>query len=449
MILDRLFWTGYVAYHALGQGRYPFKPMAAILRDQSRRVRAMVDYAYRHVPYYRETMDRLGLTPVEIRSADDLARLPLIEMEHIQRDPEYYISRELPQDRYIEVSSSGSTGLPHSIWYDQGSLFLMGAYSGRERRVISKHLGRHWGGKGMAILPVPSTGRKVIQFHHDRTLFPQSLRLWRQMLSMADPIERIVHQMNQFQPDVLATYGSYLDMLFAWLKATGTPFHRPRLIIFSADGVTDATRRLLAEEYGIPLLSLYQSVEAWETGFECECHKGHHVNMDLYALRITDGAGRTLPVGESGQVVVSNLLNRGMMLLNYRLGDLAALLPDACPCGRSLPLLSWVSGRSQDVLELPSGRALHPAALVGIFRGMDDVRQYQIVQRTLDQFEVRLVVGDSSHREDLRGRLAPRFHKELGDGVRVDFQFVDAIAALPGGKRPVVLSLCKQARAQA
>ena len=92
---------------------------------------------------------------------------------------------------------------------------------------------------------------------------------------------------------------------------------------------------------------------------------------------------------------------------------------------------------------------MHPVALVGIFRGMDDVRQYQIVQKTPAQFEVRLVVGDPGHREDLRTRLAPRFQKALGEGVHVDFQFVDSIAALPSGKRPVVLSMCKQARAQA
>jgi hypothetical protein len=91
---------------------------------------------------------------------------------------------------------------------------------------------------------------------------------------------------------------------------------------------------------------------------------------------------------------------------------------------------------------------MHPVALVGIFRGMDDVREYQIVQKTPDQFEVRLVVEDPGRREGLRARLAPRFHKALGDGVRVDFQFVDTIAALPSGKRPVVLSLCKQARPQ-
>jgi phenylacetate-coenzyme A ligase PaaK-like adenylate-forming protein len=173
VILDRLFWTGYVVYHSLGQGRYPFKPIAAIRRDQSRRVRAIVDYAYRHVPYYRETMDRLGLTPADFQNADDLAKLPTIGVEHIQRDPEYYISREQPRDRYIELSSSGSTGRPHSIWYDKRSIFLMAAHFGREGGVMTTHVGRHLRCRGMAILQVFSAEDTLIQFHHDRTLIPQ------------------------------------------------------------------------------------------------------------------------------------------------------------------------------------------------------------------------------------------------------------------------------------
>jgi phenylacetate-CoA ligase len=235
-------------------------------------------------------------------------------------------------------------------------------------------------------------------------------------------------------------------MLFAWLKATGTPFHRPRVVMFTSDGMSDATRRLLAEEYNIPLLSRYGAVESCQVGFECEWHRGHHVNMDLYALRITDDVGRTLPVGENGHVVVSNLLNRGMVLLNFRLGDLAAFLPEACPCGRSLPLLSWICGRSQDLIELPSGRVLHPYALTQFFHGMEDVRQYQLVQKTPTQLDVKLVVPDSCDRERLRTHLALRFREALGDGMTADFHFVPSIVTPPGEKRRVVVTLRRQGK---
>jgi len=79
MLASRVFWSIYGAYHLWGQARYPFKPLTVIRHDQARRVRGMVAYAYRHVPYYRETMDRLGLLPSDFKSAEDLTRLPLLE----------------------------------------------------------------------------------------------------------------------------------------------------------------------------------------------------------------------------------------------------------------------------------------------------------------------------------------------------------------------------------
>ena len=98
------------------------------------------------------------------------------------------------------------------------------------------------------------------------------------------------------------------------------------------------------------VLSVYQAVEIGIIGWECERQCGHHLNVDLCPIRILDSDRRELPIGESGQVVTSNLVNRGTVLLNYMLGDLATRLPEPCGCGRSLPLLSHVQGRTTDWL---------------------------------------------------------------------------------------------------
>ena len=91
---SRLAATARMAYDAAGQARYPLRPLGRIEADQSRRVRRMAAYAYRYVPYYRETMDRLGLTPADFAGAQDLARLPILERDRLQRDPLYYTSTE-------------------------------------------------------------------------------------------------------------------------------------------------------------------------------------------------------------------------------------------------------------------------------------------------------------------------------------------------------------------
>src|SRR6266487_2026842 len=122
MIMSRLMWNGYLAYHLYGQNRFPFQPLDVIKRIQRRRVRNMVLHAYRTVPYYRETMNRLGLTADHFHTADDLARLPLIERDRLQRDPEYFVSKSHRPDSCLKLRTGGSTGVPCTIYHDRAAL---------------------------------------------------------------------------------------------------------------------------------------------------------------------------------------------------------------------------------------------------------------------------------------------------------------------------------------
>jgi phenylacetate-coenzyme A ligase PaaK-like adenylate-forming protein len=140
-LLTRMYWSAYLAYHLRGQPQYPFKPLADIRRDQARRVRRMVAYAYRHVPYYRETMDRLSLRPADFQVADDLAKLPVLERCQVQKDPEYFVSRAQPLEHYLRLRSGGSTGAPCTIYQDPGALFQNRARGERaDRGRVRPHL---------------------------------------------------------------------------------------------------------------------------------------------------------------------------------------------------------------------------------------------------------------------------------------------------------------------
>jgi phenylacetate-CoA ligase len=162
--------------------------------------------------------------------------------------------------------------------------------------------------------------------------------------------------------------------------------------------------------------------------------------LDLYPVRLVDPAGKEAPLGDTGEVIISNLVNRGTVLLNYRLGDLAAFRPEPCPCGRSLPLLS-LEGRTNDVIRLPSGRELNPMAFLFIFRLATEIWQAQIVQRTLDSLEVRLVPRDNCNREETGARVAGALRQVLKEDLRVEVLFVDHMERTPAGKVRVVLSL--------
>jgi phenylacetate-coenzyme A ligase PaaK-like adenylate-forming protein len=190
---------------------------------------------------------------------------------------------------------------------------------------------------------------------------------------------------------------------------SGQTFHSPKFITYSSNCLPDSVRRLILEKFGIPLVSTYEAVEAFEIGFECNRHVGIHLNVDLYPVRIVDAGNNTLPDGESGDVVVSNLVNRATVLLNYRLGDIARKLPQTCPCGRSLPLLSFPEGRNDEYLRLAaSGKVMHPQSVRTVLLGEDEIWQFQLAQLSASHLRVSIVTSPSADHHRMRGRLAAR-----------------------------------------
>jgi phenylacetate-CoA ligase len=148
-------------------------------------------------------------------------------------------------------------------------------------------------------------------------------------------------------------------------------------------------------------------------------------------------------------VIISNLINRASVFLNYRLGDLAAWLPGPCPCGRSLPLLSHVEGRSDDWIVLPSGQSVHPQAVVRVYRFYPEIWQHQTIQETPTRLRVSLVTDAAGDRQKIRESVTADLRRTLSEEIEVEIQFVDAIPRTPGGKVRRVISLAAQARLEA
>jgi len=440
-LLERVRGSASFAHHLHGQADFPFRPLEAVHRVQDRRVRRMIAHAYATVPHYRETMDQLGLRPGDLRTAADLARLPLIERGQLQRDPARFRSTAEPPDRCLRLNSSGSSGAPLTIHCDAAAIIENAAHGERERSLATPLIGRRTGYREAAISGPHSAAWEIRRFLDARTLAPPGMRIKREFISLIDPPERQAAAIEAFRPDVLHGFGATLALLFAYYEASGPPVHPPKVVTFSSDALADPARRLIEERYGIPVFGTYQAIEAFKIGFECRRHRGYHLNVDLYPVRIVDAQGQPAPDGETGEVVISNLVNRATVLLNYRLGDLAAVSAEPCPCGRSLPLMPSLEGRSSEVVELPSGRLVDPYAVRTVFVGEDDVRLYQVVQRTPAHFAVAIVAAAGTDRDGLRARIAAGLAARLEEGITVEVTFVDAIERTAGGKLEPILPL--------
>ncbi len=237
-------------------------------------------------------------------------------------------------------------------------------------------------------------------------------------LSLFDPLPEIERRLEEFRPHLVKSYGSLVEELYTHLLSTRRSFHRPNVVTYTGDPISDPVLQLLREELGIAVLSVYQTVDLGVVGWECERQCGHHLNVDLCPIRILDDNRCEVPVGERGQVVGSNLVNRGTVLLNYVLGDLAGRLPRPCGCGRALPLLSLVQGRSTDWLRSASGHRIHPQAVRAILSPMEEIRRYQLVQERPGHVRVVAVTAPEADRDDVRTRIVARGSAAAGPARR-------------------------------
>jgi phenylacetate-CoA ligase len=436
---SQLAWALSLILEAPRQARLPFRPISAIEADQRRRLANTVSHAYRHVPYYRKSMARLGLAPGDIATADDLARLPLLRREDVQRDPERFVSGGQPIERYSRKQTGGSTGEPLTVYYDSFSLIQAAAHHQRAGSLHRRMVRRQFGFRMLVIGHQANETRRPVEetLARVRKLAGGEVR----RASILEPVERTLEVIDSFHPHVVFSHGSYLEAIFVHLRRSGRQSHLPRLVLYGGDAMSTGARTLISDEFGIPVLSMYGAYEALSLGFECDAHLGFHLNVDLYPVRIIDDAGRELPDGESGEVVISNLVNRGTMLLNYRLGDVARKLPARCPCGRSLPLLSFLEGRLDDWVMTAGGERMHPQGIRTLFSDEEEVRRYQVVQRSPRQFDVTLMEAPGCDRKRLAARLAAKFSGRLGEGTRIEVSFVDTLPHTARGKIRTVIGL--------
>lgn len=409
-----------------------------------RRLRSAVRHAARAVPHYRELFARLDLRPDDIRTVEDLSRLPILTRRDLQRDHATLQSEEHPPDRCLPIFSGGSTGSPSAIRHNPAALFQNAAHGERERSIVARLVGRRSGWREAVIVSPLSSAQKIQGFMRDRLALPPGVEIRRAYLSILDPPEQNLRRLEKFRPDVVHGYGSYVARLFAHLEETGASFHRPRVVTYSSDGLPDSARRRITRMFGIPVLGTYQSAEALKIGFECEAG-GLHVNVDLYPVRLVDREGRTVPEWESGDVVLSNLVNRGTVLLNYRVGDRAAFRPGPCACGRTLPRLAGIQGRDDDWVFRRDGSLVHSQAVRSLFGDESEVWQFQVVQETPDRFRVAVVDAPGTDHDRLESRLVEKFVRRLGPGTEIDLSFVPAIEPPSRGKLRAFIGLCPEA----
>ena len=401
----------------------------AARRDE--RARSIVRFAYDRVPWYGQAMRDRGLGPDDFRSASDLALLPVVEHEDLSSTPEAFLPTGAELEDLLELKTSGSTMMPRRVYHDPEGIVAGWAVKLRERALRDRFVGgTRYRSASLSMDGNPTRVRERL-----RTIAPAVGKLISEShkYSVFEDTSRVVEGLREWQPQHLSGYGSALGRLFRYLKESGETIPLPRVVSFSSDAMAPLERRIIEEDFGVPVIGIYSSTEAFAIGFECEVRDGYHVHEDVSHVRIADPEGRSVEPGVPGSILVSNLVNRGTVLLNYRQGDLGEAIEDPCPCGRPLPRIRLLAGRDMLFVERAEGYPIHQFKLFPVLRDVGLYR-WQVVQTALQQFTVRVISLPGQERGRLEAGIREAMTGLLGGGLEITIEYPPELERTPTGK---------------
>jgi phenylacetate-CoA ligase len=396
---------------------------AEIEAFQARQLRALVRHACENVPYYRSLFDRAGLQPGDIRGLADLPRIPLTSRADLQSlSARAVVARRFGSKKLVVHLTSGSSGQPLSVrrtWFEE---WLLQAY----RLQVLFHLGLRVTDRRVAVAYL-ANGKPVRRVR-------AGLLRYDEIDCFSQP-ESVLARLRELRPDVLRGYPATLSWLVGQLTDADRERIRPKLVVTDSEMMTADMRDRIRAGFGARVVDFYGSHEFNMIAWECARGGSYHAS-DASVLVEVLRDGRSAEPGEEGELVGTALHSFAMPFIRYRLEDVVVRGPSGCPCGAPNFTLAQIHGRTFDRFELPGGRSIHPYSLATtLVRSASWLRQFQIVQERSDRIRLKLVLMEGSRPPaDWSCEMRRIFSERLGEGVRVEMEWVDRIPKEPNGK---------------
>jgi putative adenylate-forming enzyme len=413
---------------------------------QDRCLQALRDYAYAHSPFYQRFHRGLEQAPLHelpvltkqelMTHFDDLVADRSLRLEEIRAHLARGGAGTSFHGRYWVTSTSGSSGHPGIFLFDQAGWTTVLASFARARE---------WAGE--PVRPTHRVKTAVVSSTDPRnmsTLAGLTFQSWwapTLRLSATDPLERIVAQLNAWQPRTLVAYASMARTL-AEEQRTGRLHVAPRLVLTSSEVLTADTQRRLEAVWGNVVFNEYAATETGSLAAECKHHCGLHVFEDLLLVEVVDGNNRPVAPGDFGEkLLVTVFFNRVQPLIRYELTDGVRVAADACPCGMPYLRLDAIRGRVEEELRLPAAAGGEVTIHPNVFHAVMDaqpVLQWQVVQAK-DGIHISIRPEREGFDAEGLSRTIQQALEQHGAGaVPVWVEAVAVILKAPSGKTPLI-----------
>ncbi len=406
-----------------------------IIHNQSILFCALLKHASQCCPYYKKIIQDYGIDLNNFTGITDLNKLPVLNKDIIRSNFDSLIST-LHRDVIWTKSTGGSTGQPLHFAYTQESY---------EWRVAMSKRGYTWAGAlpgakqayiwGVQLGKLGRIQQLKERFHHfvDRQLY----------FNCFDFDEKAMTQclsgLNLFKPAAVVGYTNPLYNLALFIGDNSKIKFAPQGVICAAEKVHPYQREVIERVFGAKVFNTYGSREFMLIAAECEKHEGLHISAENLIVEIIKEDGTTAKEGETGRIIVTDLHNYGMPFIRYEIGDLGVATSKICSCGRGLPLIADVVGRSLDVIRTPEGKIVPGEFFPHLMKDFSDIARFQVLQEKLDHLVIKLV-PTTELSEATKKRIDSEVRTVVGPTMVIKYEIVSDIPLTATGKYRVTIS---------
>lgn len=403
-----------------------------VLEDiQNTKLNDIINYSVKQVPVFQSLSGKLTGNPHE-----DIKQFPVTDKKFYRKAGEQSLSLEKDTILHFESSTSGSTG--ESFFFKLDINRLTSAFAVKYRTdtfagiLPSDSRASLWGAS------FDNANNKGLRSKVRNFLTPFTFL---SSYNISDEsLAEYVKILSKRKPKLLISYSSPLMYLAEHCKKHDVRFPFLKSIISSSEQLFDFQKEFIEEVFGVKVYNRYGTREFGSIAQECSEQNGLHINMERVFIEILDDNDQPCKVGEKGQLVITDLDNKVMPLIRYKVGDFAAWAEDSeCPCGRGLKRLKYIEGRSFDVIKTPNGQKISGTFWTLLLRFVSkEISEFQVLQHEIDSITIKIVHPKSLLSEEELDILYAKVG-EKDKSLKVNLEFVDAIELTNSGKRKFIV----------